>query len=382
MIRSVAIALVLLISFLPAGAQQRAAAARTHVVLPGETLGSIARQYLGSAAEWARIFEANRGQLSDPNRIRVGMELVLPGAAPALAPAATVLGVQVDGRPAVTVATLPFEERRAMLESRPFTPGNPPERDLATRTVFFDSGGPEVVGPIVMTQGEADTPAVPEGVFLAAGWIVSEGDGSDRMGEVVGLASPGAPLSTSVSIQPGAEVVLRFFGEGTPRVGEEFLTYALGARIPGLGDVTVPSGIVRIEQVDPSAVVARVVDEFGRLRVGHLLTLARTFPLSSGVHPAPSDSGVRARLLAFQERKELHLPGDFAFIDQGGDAGLVVGDELAGIGASGGDGAEREVARFQVVGIRDSTATVRLLSVATPGAVRAGLWMVLDSKMP
>jgi hypothetical protein len=233
-----------------------------------------------------------------------------------------------------------------------------------------------------MTQGEADTPAVPEGVFRVAGWIVSEGDWSDRMGEVVGSASPGAPLSTSVSIQPGAEVVLRFFGEGTPRVGEEFLTYALGARIPGLGDVAVPSGIVRIEQVDPSAVVARVVDEFGRLRVGHLLTLARTFPLSSGVHPAPSDSGVRARLLAFQERKELHLPGDFAFIDQGRDAGLVVGDELAGVGASGGDGAEREVARFQVVGVRDSTATVRLLSVATPGAVRAGLWMVLDSKMP
>jgi hypothetical protein len=50
----------------------------TYIVRPGDTLGKIARLLYGEFQLWRLIFEANRDQLSDPNLIRVGMELRIP----------------------------------------------------------------------------------------------------------------------------------------------------------------------------------------------------------------------------------------------------------------------------------------------------------------
>jgi hypothetical protein len=202
------------------------------------------------------------------------------------------------------------------------------------------------------------------------------------LGEVARLADPGGLRSGNATIRPGEEIVLHFFGAGAPRVGEEFLTNSLRFSLPGIGDIAVPSAAIRVVQVDSSLVVARVEEGFGPLRVGQLVTLARTFPLSPGVHPAPSDLEVRARLLAFQESKELHLPGDLGFIDRGSADGLAVGDELTGLASGAVGEPERALARFQVVGVREATATIRILFVENPRAIRPGLWMSLDAKMP
>ena len=58
---------------------QRAGAAQTYVVKAGDTLSKIARQFYGDPSEYPRIFEANRDQLSDPNKIQVGQKLKIPG---------------------------------------------------------------------------------------------------------------------------------------------------------------------------------------------------------------------------------------------------------------------------------------------------------------
>ncbi|NBO64197.1 MAG: LysM peptidoglycan-binding domain-containing protein [Acidobacteria bacterium] len=46
-------------------------------VLAGDTLSKIAKRYYGDANQYNRIFEANRDQLSDPDKIKVGQELKL-----------------------------------------------------------------------------------------------------------------------------------------------------------------------------------------------------------------------------------------------------------------------------------------------------------------
>jgi LysM repeat protein len=51
---------------------------QTYTVKSGDTLSKISKQYYGSANEYMRIFYANRDQLSDPNKIKVGQELVIP----------------------------------------------------------------------------------------------------------------------------------------------------------------------------------------------------------------------------------------------------------------------------------------------------------------
>jgi nucleoid-associated protein YgaU len=55
-----------------------APAARTYTVKAGDTLGAIAKQHLGDANAYMRIFEANRDQLQDPNLIKPGQVLKLP----------------------------------------------------------------------------------------------------------------------------------------------------------------------------------------------------------------------------------------------------------------------------------------------------------------
>jgi LysM repeat protein len=51
---------------------------QTYKVQPGDTLSKIAKEFYGNANDYNRIFEANRNQLSDPNKIKVGQELVIP----------------------------------------------------------------------------------------------------------------------------------------------------------------------------------------------------------------------------------------------------------------------------------------------------------------
>jgi len=51
---------------------------RMHEVVAGDTLSKIAKKFYGSANEYMKIFEANKDQLKDPDKIRVGQKLKIP----------------------------------------------------------------------------------------------------------------------------------------------------------------------------------------------------------------------------------------------------------------------------------------------------------------
>jgi len=55
-----------------------AAAERTYTVKPGDTLSKIAKELLGNANAYHRIFDANRDQLTDPDKIQPGQQLKIP----------------------------------------------------------------------------------------------------------------------------------------------------------------------------------------------------------------------------------------------------------------------------------------------------------------
>ena len=59
----------------PSGAQ---AGGQTSTVKAGDTLSKIAKELLGSASAYPQIFEANRDQLSDPDKIKPGQVLKIP----------------------------------------------------------------------------------------------------------------------------------------------------------------------------------------------------------------------------------------------------------------------------------------------------------------
>ncbi|MCJ7675216.1 MAG: LysM peptidoglycan-binding domain-containing protein [Sedimentisphaerales bacterium] len=51
---------------------------RFHIVCKDETLSAISYRYYGSENNWQKIFQANRAQLKDPNRITPGTKLIIP----------------------------------------------------------------------------------------------------------------------------------------------------------------------------------------------------------------------------------------------------------------------------------------------------------------
>lgn len=60
------------------GGAPAAPAGKTYTVKSGDTLSAIAKDQLGSANAYMKIFEANRDQLSDPDKIKPGQVLKIP----------------------------------------------------------------------------------------------------------------------------------------------------------------------------------------------------------------------------------------------------------------------------------------------------------------
>jgi len=61
-----------------APAAAAAPAAKTYTVKAGDTLSGIAKAELGNAGAYMKIFEANKDQLSDPDKIKPGQVLKIP----------------------------------------------------------------------------------------------------------------------------------------------------------------------------------------------------------------------------------------------------------------------------------------------------------------
>lgn len=62
---------------------------KTYKVQKGDTLSEISQKVYGKAKYWKNIFDANQPALSDPNKLRAGMTLILPEIETAEAPRAS-----------------------------------------------------------------------------------------------------------------------------------------------------------------------------------------------------------------------------------------------------------------------------------------------------
>ena len=51
---------------------------RTYTVAAGDSLSKIAKSFYGNAGQYMKIFDANKDKLTDPDKIKVGQELVIP----------------------------------------------------------------------------------------------------------------------------------------------------------------------------------------------------------------------------------------------------------------------------------------------------------------
>ena len=62
----------------PVGTSGAGATGRTYTVKAGDTLSKIAKEHLGDANAYMKIFNANTDQLNDPDKIKPGQVLKIP----------------------------------------------------------------------------------------------------------------------------------------------------------------------------------------------------------------------------------------------------------------------------------------------------------------
>ena len=62
----------------PAAGGGAATTAKTYTVKAGDTLSAIAKEHLGNANAYMQIFELNKDQLTDPDKIKPGQVLKIP----------------------------------------------------------------------------------------------------------------------------------------------------------------------------------------------------------------------------------------------------------------------------------------------------------------
>jgi nucleoid-associated protein YgaU len=59
-------------------AQQPAPATREYTIRGGDSLSKIAKLFYGNAADWQKIYQANKSTIKDPNLIYPGQKIIIP----------------------------------------------------------------------------------------------------------------------------------------------------------------------------------------------------------------------------------------------------------------------------------------------------------------
>ena len=63
---------------MPAGSEPGTGSHRTHTIMDGDTLASLAQRYLGDAGRAGEIYEANREVLPEPDILPIGRQIRIP----------------------------------------------------------------------------------------------------------------------------------------------------------------------------------------------------------------------------------------------------------------------------------------------------------------
>ena len=58
--------------------QPSAAPARDYTIRSGDSLSKIAKEFYGNAADWQKIYQANKDTIKDPNLIYPGQKIKIP----------------------------------------------------------------------------------------------------------------------------------------------------------------------------------------------------------------------------------------------------------------------------------------------------------------
>lgn len=345
-----------------------AAPGGTHTVEKGETLWGIARQHLNDPYLWPEIYRLNTDVVEDPRWIYPGEVLKLPGAQPATVAAAPAEA----GQPAVPVTReAPVQEAEA------------PEANTVFSSFSRVSGTSRREGTIPRSA-----PAVRSGEFTSAPFATpANGPAwSGRVIESVATASVNVvredrafQLAEPVSITPPS---------GAPAVvGSRYLVIRPGPTVAGVGQIVIPTGVVRVQTVERGkSPVAEVTQIFDAMRPGQGLIPYERIRLDTLARPSAVANGPLTSVQFLLSDPVLPTIQAYLVLGNKGVPNVKLGDVFALIrpaapGAGGAQVPEETIATAQVVRVTAQGITA-VLTGQTTGAIKVGTPARLAARMP
>ncbi len=373
----------------------------TYTVKPGDTLFSIARQFLGDQALWNQIYQLNTDRISDPSHIVPGQVLRITAAAEtapvpeANAPVAAVpkpvmTPPQATAKPPEVAKPQEGAKPQEMTKptpqpERPAVVMEPEEQEPRNDSLFAKRKGIDAKTAL-RTYREQPYKPLRKGEFFSAGYL-TEGE-SLPFGQLLGSVTPQqirnlseratATMFTEVAVVPpvGAQY----------QIGDSLLIVQTSEGPTGYGEIVTPTGMVRISGMNGKQAIGTVVSVYGPIRNGQSTIPAEKFFDGGSTRAQPVANGLRGVILAPREARELKHPQGFLFIDKGKRDGVARGDVFEvrrdvapRPGAS--DTVDELMAVLQVVHVRDRTATVKILNVISPD-IPPGTRIRMVGKLP
>ncbi len=327
----------------------------THTVVRGETLWSLAKQYLGDAYLWPEIYRLNTGTIEDPHWIYPGEVLKLPaGVAPAAAVAAAPAARRDPNGPTV------FD----------------PRRYKRTRTARQSAD--------LLRSRQAVRP----GQYLASPYVWAVG-GPIGAGRVLKTATSQVVVPTleQRDFQSHEAIYLHLPNGATRANGERFMTFRLGPQLSGQGQVVVVTGVVQLRE-DPGFGDARAVilQRFFPIGEGQGVIAMDTLAPRLDQYPAAVEYGAETKLVWVLGDPVIPQVGSYVVLSATMRDGLVPGDQvtlLAPLGA--GEAGEQHAPDWAgVVQVLRVTAygTSGIILNRTQAEIMTGMMGRVTAKMP
>lgn len=344
MVRSAAAVLAVLILPGFALSQERQT---THRVVDDDTLWDLAESYYDNPFEWRRIWEANRSSIADPNLIYPDQLFVIPGRT-----AEDTQVAQAD------TAARPTTGGEPSPGGQPSTGGPAPTGPGGAlmpgeiRTIFYqDRTPPQSVAGMM----ERSYVAVDADEVYSAPWLVAPELLPEHQGTLVGFALEDERGST---LRQFHQVQVRT--DAPMRVGDRLRTYRVTRRIPRVGQVVVPTGLLSVTAVHDSGAVAVVSKEYARIQPGDLVGPVPAYDIAAGQYAQDIADGEAAMIMGFAGTAELTDLGHHAFLDLGSEDGVGIGDEFVLYS----DAVRSDVrGRLQIVSVEPTTSTAVVVSL-------------------